>query len=135
MATPLSTTSANGCASTAASATASGVEPSALAAAASSAAGARGPRRPLASASLMITSRPASWARPSAGPAARSCRFQVAWTASNIPSATARSIVSACEVPLTDTPMATPLARRSRSSSSTSSFSSTPLSGVAEWIW
>ena len=77
VAAPLSTTSTHGWASTAASASASGVVPRSRAAASSGPRCARAVSRPLATASLTITPSPASWAsaarrRPSAPAGSRS---------------------------------------------------------------
>ena len=92
---------------------------------------ARRASRPLASASLTITFRPARGARQRV-PAARSCRFQVACTASKSPSV---------ERAVDRLGLAVPLTRHAERQvgllhrRSTASSHSTPLSGVAEWIW
>ena len=108
--------------------------PSSAATAVSSAAGARPASLPLASASFTYTTSPASAAAASAGSTERSCRFQVACTASKPPRSSARSTVSRWPVPLTLSPTRTPRSRRRASSSSTAASSSTPLSCVAEWM-
>ncbi len=85
----------------------------------------------------MITPRPAWWAARNISEAERSNKFQVACTEekSSWPStliSNAFSITSACLGPLTESPMARPLARSRASSASTAWFSRTPLSRVAE---
>src|SRR5437899_1963149 len=95
--------------------------------------------RPLASASLTITPQPAACASASAGPVDGSSRFQVACTDWNgltpsISTCRARRITSACRGPLTERPIASPLARRMFSFARTPRSSRTPLSSVAEWI-
>ena len=101
VAAPLSTMSTNGCASTAASATASGAAPRRSATAASSAADRAVARRPLASASLTITPIPASWARASAAPGGPLVEVPGDLRGvEEVERDRARSSVSACVVPL-----------------------------------
>lgn len=102
---PRRTTSAQGCASTTASARASGVLSASRAASTSSKARPRAVSLPFASGSFTMTQTPAAWAAASAEPAAGSSKFHVACTVSNPPTSSARSIVSACLGPVTDSPL------------------------------
>mmetsp|Transcript_3191 Transcript_3191/g.7856 ORF Transcript_3191/g.7856 Transcript_3191/m.7856 type:complete len:228 (+) Transcript_3191:307-990(+) len=99
--------------------------------------------RPLASASLTMTCRPAWCACSSASPADCSMTFQVACTQSNssspvdvVRTCSAARRVSPCSTPESVRPMRTPCSALSRSSPrSTSALPSTPLACVAECTW
>ena len=93
--------------------------------------------RPLASASLTMTSSPAAWASASASPGGALEQVPRRLDARRTPPTATRardrrrpgagrSRSARC---------ASPLARSRASSSSTAASSSTPLSSVAEWIW
>jgi hypothetical protein len=139
LAGPMTARPAHSCASTAATATASGPVPWA-AATSRTTAGASTASLPLARVSLTSTRFPAACAAASARPADGSSRFHVDWTAENTAcpatsSANARSIAAACAGPDVEKPTATPFAASSASASSNGSSVNNGLSTVSEWTW
>ena len=136
MAAPLSTTPTNGWPSTAASATASGWRAEAVGDAREHRVGAtRAGQAPLASASLTMTPSPRVGARErvAGGALVQVPRHLRGVEEAEPERALERLRPARCRS--CSAPIATPWARSSASAASTSSFSSTPLSGVAEWIW